>query len=819
MGFFSVSNDKLEVLKMTQENLETTQKNLDLMLQTKPESPPLPTISEEEKKKAAYALNLCTVSISQIIDYDDIYVLEQEYDAILNNLNLEEMPKDNDDALLNLLKQLLNTITFFRIQEGDKVFIEREYQQRIKDAIWSALPNFGMIPITGDPLAIGVSLVAQIGTGYMNYRKEKAKVNLEYEKQQWQLQRSAIEQFNGLRRELFDTAWRLADQYKIPDKYRITERQISRYNEILLDPNYLRRYERLAFIAEDFNAYPPYLYFLGNAANMVSQDDRYDIETRSEYRAHALKHFSDYLGQPEHNILRENQLLSACALEYFDLLIATGNKDQTYLAALIKRAIEASSSLDIMELAAFAYGKIGMLPEAIRLYRMLVNEDYNTAVNAQILTYLYARQYLQDGDTHTLRARQSLSTRLDDNFLFPIALPSREQITLPALNSSFLAAQRGKVTCIYHEVLEALLEIHTVQFNRALLCLDEEKVKNPEWYFSDVPYARQVRSEDLRNMFANSKKAAAYIHNLAESNFEKNMLDALSDLYHAIADFPFIRNSERKKKEFFNAIENQISNYNPEFDTLLSKITKYPSSADKNDCFTLVDLDKLLAINVNFFISDAVEILLTVINEEISFLDDMSKIAQAKTALYQYCIKHGIPVPAVDDITLKETVIEPPKERSFDLSLLGKAAEAKKRKVQMAAKLVDIISTVSDRILVPGATNIEFYLRGEDGFERYLERHDGLNREDTIAIINDTSINDVDWVLTTEGIFRYKSLILGALKVGHTPVPYREVKQTSDRQLSLVIGKHICDDNKRINLNCLKSLCQELAEAIAKRWD
>ena len=36
-----------------------------------------------------------------IIDYDDINIMEQEYEAILNNLNLEQMPKD--EALLNIL--------------------------------------------------------------------------------------------------------------------------------------------------------------------------------------------------------------------------------------------------------------------------------------------------------------------------------------------------------------------------------------------------------------------------------------------------------------------------------------------------------------------------------------------------------------------------------------------------------------------------------------------------------------------------------------------------------------------------------------------
>ena len=47
-------------------------------------------VSDEDKIKAAYALNMCMVSVSQIIDYSDLNILEQEYEAILNNLNLEQ---------------------------------------------------------------------------------------------------------------------------------------------------------------------------------------------------------------------------------------------------------------------------------------------------------------------------------------------------------------------------------------------------------------------------------------------------------------------------------------------------------------------------------------------------------------------------------------------------------------------------------------------------------------------------------------------------------------------------------------------------------
>ena len=153
--------------------------------------------SKEEQLKAAYALNLCTVSISQIIDYDDMNIMEQEYEAILNNLNLEQIPKD--DALLKVLKQILDTITFFRIQEVDKKLIEKEYQQKIKNAIWNAVPNFGMIVAGGNPVTMAISLASQVGIGYMNYRKVKAEIQLDKERKDWELEASSIEQFNDLR--------------------------------------------------------------------------------------------------------------------------------------------------------------------------------------------------------------------------------------------------------------------------------------------------------------------------------------------------------------------------------------------------------------------------------------------------------------------------------------------------------------------------------------------------------------------------------------------------------------------------------------------
>lgn len=100
-------------------------------------------LPKADKIKIAYALNLCTVSVSQIIQHNDLYVMEQEYDAILNNLNLQEFVKD--ESLLKVLRILLDTITFFRIQANEKELVEKEYQHKLKNAIWNAVPSISVI--------------------------------------------------------------------------------------------------------------------------------------------------------------------------------------------------------------------------------------------------------------------------------------------------------------------------------------------------------------------------------------------------------------------------------------------------------------------------------------------------------------------------------------------------------------------------------------------------------------------------------------------------------------------------------------------------
>lgn len=384
-------------------------------------------MNEEQKRKAVYALNLVTVSVSQITSYRDLIIMKQEYDAILNNINLQNIIHDQE--LLDILKHILDVITFFQIQDKEKEFIDREYQQKMKNAIWSAVPNIGMI-LSG-PLNWGmaITMAVQIGAGYMNYRKEKANTSLEKDRKLWELERSAIEQLNGLRRELFNCAWKLSDKYNFDDNLRLTEKQIDAYNKILLDKDPIRRYERLDVIKNDYQAYAPFWYYLGHAAKEVA-DNCFNVSYRAnsgwiddddkhiydKYSKIALENFKTF-NKNYISLLREDVIYSSCALEQIPLLMLE-DENSKQIPELLKNAAKyAGGNFDLLQQIVLNDLRFeDKIEESQNILRRLVNEDYNTSVNAQILSGLYIKQNKKEEyDLLTHR----IDEHIDPSYLIP----------------------------------------------------------------------------------------------------------------------------------------------------------------------------------------------------------------------------------------------------------------------------------------------------------------------------------------------------------------------------------------------------------------
>lgn len=737
------------------------------------------------KIRTAYALNLCTVSVSQIIDYNDLIVLEQEYETILNNLNIEMMPKD--ESLLKILKQLLDTITFFRIQEVDKKFIERDYQNKMKNAIWSAIPNIGVIFGGGDRKALAFTLASQIGIGYMNYRKNKAYIEDERERNQWRLQRAAIEQFNGLRRELFDTAWRLVDAYDLPDEYRLTEYQVKQYNEILMDADIYRRFERLNTIKKYFIAYPQFWYFFGNTANELARqvnsvDADYYLNIAKACYEVFIREFRTC------KLLRENQVASACALEYIDMLDGSIPGTKEKIEELIEFAEEMSGGAnDVLQLCAFSYLKIGKQDKAAVLLRRLVNESYNKIVNAQLLSGYYVSLYIS-GNTSVERDYRYLKERINEKYLFPLmqkdVIEKSGDEAEESITSNFLQKQKEILTDKFGLVIDLFRKKYLCMFNRCIP-VPTNKSYTDEYYDESLDSfaARKMDGIVLKNKVGLLK----YVSQLQECDYPYNYLLVLNDMLNTIFTLDCIQGGEN---DFLKCLS----------DAVVEKRNILKSFRDKIEGeseFTAETYNQMIEVSFDDFTRDFFEKLLTYSSAYIAMKKDIISMNYAENNLRDFCVKQGFSSPEelfenADNIKIIPEI----KKQYLGIELIDDGVLTSEVNSHFR-EIFDKVSVYAKNICSDESC-CQCILSGEEEFERYFIRLGESNhreiRRKTVAIIDDSTAKDNDILFTTEGITQ---IIKGKLKEN---IPYDKIKINNEKSSIILRQKYY---NPNINMDIL----------------
>lgn len=749
-----------------------------------------------EQLKAAYALNLCTVSVSQIIDYDDINVMEQEYEGILNNLNLEQMPKD--EALLKILKQIMDTITYFRIQDGEKKMVEKKYQQKMKNAIWAAAPKIGMIVTGGSPLNMAVSLASQVGIAYMNYRGAKADADLNRELEQWQLERTAIEQFNGLRRELFDTAWRLSAAHNFPDQLRLTERQIKQYNSVLMDSDLIRRYERLNAVKEEFLAYPPFWYQFGNTANSIARSDiPLSESTRKYYLESARSHFTQYRTANRYGLLREDPIAASCALELAELLDA--EKDRELILELLQEAIRFSGrENDVMQLAALDYLKLNEREKAAVLLSQLVNEQYNTTLNAQILSSIYVCSYIHNRSEKTLARYEILCRQVGSGYLYP--LPQGNSDSPEALENQFVAMQKKILYEKYKITAQGFLKKYMVKFGKIIPVYDSQ-IKHSDMYYIGDELSLQDRKYQALKIFSSRHKTAEYLDMLREANIAYSILDLLNEMFDACCYLNFM--NEPVKAYLAKDIEEAVRRMSPELNDLRIKL-------EDDASFDRFAMDKLLELSLQDFTEAFFRDFSEEIGRYINSRSEMQDFALAEENLTEFCRREHLPDPAVlfGKDGSSERNEQAPSVKRFDGRLLGDSIISDTEDASNIRMMTEVIRSQASHIVL-NSEKAEIFTSGDPRIERYFTSSK-LRTKDTLkasalAILDNTARKaDFDLIFTASGIVPVKN---GSAK---TAVAYKDIDWAQGKSACLMIGGRY--EPEGVDLDRLYKLIEQLAD-------
>lgn len=225
---------------------------------------------DQTQLQVLQSLNLIAVSLTHIMTYNDKVVLDQEYNTIINNLNLSNIP---DADIITLLQELMDLLTSSKIQDHERDYLltrfDKNVQTELKNRMRSRIFDTDLVL---NPYAGILRSVLYTGSFYFNYRSQMDTYAKEKEEGKWAIEAKTMQGLNSFYKKLLKYSWELMRRYKLPDEWRLNEIQLSDYTDILKEPDLDRRYRKLERIEDSFQKFPPYWYYRGQAAQEIGKN-------------------------------------------------------------------------------------------------------------------------------------------------------------------------------------------------------------------------------------------------------------------------------------------------------------------------------------------------------------------------------------------------------------------------------------------------------------------------------------------------------------------------------------------------------------------
>ena len=306
--------------------------------------------------KQAIQLNYITVSLTNINNYNDKIVLQQELDTIINNLDISQIEAE---SIIESFQNLIRLLTKQTLTESEKMKIAFIYEHKMSNALEDSFNPANIIAGGLNPWTAIAETAGNLGGAVMDYRKAMKEYQHQLALDNWKLDDATFAQINMFREEFLGNAWEVMKEYQVDGSLRLTESQIEKYINYLKDTDAARKYNSLLAIKKDFNAYPPFWYHLGAAAQSLSKKNK-------AMKAKALEYYQFFEDRYYGLIKYDNTYASLC----MNRIILNGFKNDKQTLDDLEKIIEnAPGDWNKLTFVASTYAKLGLKDKAEKVLR------------------------------------------------------------------------------------------------------------------------------------------------------------------------------------------------------------------------------------------------------------------------------------------------------------------------------------------------------------------------------------------------------------------------------------------------------------------
>jgi tetratricopeptide (TPR) repeat protein len=421
---------------------------------------------EVSKLKTAIILNYAHSALHKITSAQDSVILEEQYNDVLNNIDLTQI---NDRETVQVLRSLLVSLKSYKLKNQEVEMLEEHYEEVVgnvmlmmsRDAI-SAANGLDIVSQLPSPM----SLMDTAASGYVNYKNNLTLAGHAFDHSKFRLEKQALLELSSLQSQFLELYWLIMRRYEIPDEMRISEKQLGYLQNAISDTDAQRKYRKLSSVIDEYKAFPDASYYYALAALNVGKQQE-------------AKRYFQQVAEMDVNLFRQNTTL---ALSYMNLSMLAESKDERddYLSKMmLETPLDGRKNL----FAALSY---------------MESKEYQKA-NARLQVNL-------DNDTFVLlsmKYQNLLSILLKDNHTYDVSFTKLLESTYGSGRDLFyMSAQHPELRQLEHvidKVGSISMEATTTLFGSEII-----EVTIPQRWIYDVLDETPVEVQFMGNTFSPS---------------------------------------------------------------------------------------------------------------------------------------------------------------------------------------------------------------------------------------------------------------------------------------------------------------------------
>lgn len=203
------------------------------------------------------ALNMAIVSVHRVLSTADRIILDQEYQNIIENLNLSNIKSDKEIEELYL--KLMDITSQRKLHDEERKTVERHYTLRMQNRLADSLSHLS----AGEGEHFNLAgLLASCVASYFRYQSQEGEIRQELSESLYMLKAEDITSFNDMQKQLLSSSWKLMNKYHLPDEYRLGQKTMDDFYRTIEEADSpARKLRMLQAMEYDFKVYPPYWYY------------------------------------------------------------------------------------------------------------------------------------------------------------------------------------------------------------------------------------------------------------------------------------------------------------------------------------------------------------------------------------------------------------------------------------------------------------------------------------------------------------------------------------------------------------------------------